>query len=299
MVVVNTYMPLLQIEEKHRDLCSLVMQFIPPVTPPQLPGSVFRTFLQNIILRNRGADRNIPPPGVSSNSVLVSLFTVILHFLSEGFAMRDCGWMMGSGTGKGSNLGFLHRGGQQSFPLPLILKNDPHRVEISRLGGSYTHLANCHPVNIEPEAEVVRWEEGCVDDEETRITHADIRKPCCCLSLDVNFTRISKSPFRCTTRASQSHCNSIPERSAQVAAECSAGNINDEIADKPSTSDQSDSEFGYRSVQHVRVVALESTSSSSTLVEEELLDAMLLLYHLGLAPNFKQVRFTIPVSIFA
>ncbi|PWA96579.1 B30.2/SPRY domain-containing protein [Artemisia annua] len=277
-----------KIEEKHRDLCSLVMQFIPPVTPPQLPGSVFRTFLQNIILRNRGADRNIPPPGVSSNSVLVSLFTVILHFLSEGFAMRDCGWMMGSGTGKGSNLGFLHRGGQQSFPLQLILKNDPHRVEISRLGGSYTHLANCHPVNLEPEAEVVRWEEGCVDDEETRITHADIRKPCCCLSLDVNFTRISKSPFRCTTRASQSHCNSIPERSAQVAAECSAGNINDEIADKPSTSDQSDSEFGYRSVQHVRVVALESTSSSSTLVEEELLDAMLLLYHLGLAPNFKQ-----------
>lgn len=277
-----------KIEEKHRDLCCVVMQFIPPVTPPQSPGSVFRTFLQNIILRNRGADRNIPPPGVSSNSVLVSLFTVILHFLSEGFTMRGCGWMMGPGTTKGSNIGFLHRGGQQSFPLPLILKNDPHRVEIPRLGGSYSHLANFHPVNVDPESEVVRWEEGCVDDEETRITHVGSRKPCCCLSLDANFSRISKNPFRYTTKASQNHCNSIPERSAQVAAECSTGNLNDEIADKPSTSDQSDSEFGYRPVQQMRVVALESTSSSSTLVQEELLDAMLLLYHLGLAPNFKQ-----------
>lgn len=277
-----------KIEEKHRDLCCLVMQFIPPVAPPQLPGSIFRTFLQNIILRNRGADRNIPPPGVSSNSVLVSLFTVILHFLSEGFATRGCGWMMGSGTSGGTNIGFLHRGGQQSFPLPLILKNDPHRVEIPRLGGSYSHLANFHPVNVDPEAEVVRWEEGCTDDEGTTITHGGSRKPCCCLSLDANFSRISKNPFRYTTKASQSHCSSIPERTAQVAAECSAGNLNDEMADKPSTSDQSDSEFGYRSVQQMRVVALESSLSSSTLVEEELLDAMLLLYHLGLAPNFKQ-----------
>ncbi|XP_076898856.1 E3 ubiquitin-protein ligase RKP-like [Bidens hawaiensis] len=279
-----------KIEEKHRDLCCLVMQFIPPVTPPQLPGSVFRTFLQNIILRNRGADRNILPHGISSNSVLVSLFTVLLHFLSEGFAVRGCGWMFGSGTSVGPTVGFLHRGGQQGFPLPLILKNDPHRVEIPRLGGSYSHVANVHPVNVEPEAEVIRWEEGCVDDvdPETRITHVGIKKPCCCSSLDVNFSRISKNPFRYTAKASQSHCRSIPERSAQVAAECSAANLNDDIADKPSTSDQSDSEFGYRLVQQMRVVALESTSSSSRLKEEELLDAMLLLYHLGLAPIFKQ-----------
>ncbi|KAK9062272.1 hypothetical protein SSX86_019458 [Deinandra increscens subsp. villosa] len=279
-----------KIEVKHRDLCFLVMQFIPPVTPPQLPGSVFRTFLQNIILRNRGADQNILPHGVSSNSVLVSLFTVILHFLSEGFAVRGCGWMLGSGTSGEPTIGFLHRGGQQSFPLPLILKNDPHRVEIPRLGGSYSLVANFLPVNMDPGDEVVQWEEGCVDDVdvETRITHVGIQKPCCCLSLDVNFSSVSKNPYRYTTKASQSHCSSIPERSAQVAAECSSGNLSDEMADKPSTSDQSDSEFGYRLVQQMKVVALESTSSSSTLEEEELLDAMLLLYHLGLAPNFKQ-----------
>ncbi|KAL8193907.1 hypothetical protein R6Q57_026149 [Mikania cordata] len=280
-----------KIEEKHRDLCCLVMQFIPPVAPPQLPGSVFRTFLQNIILRNRGADRNILPHVISSNSVLVSLFTVILHFLSEGFAATGSGWMLGSGTSGGPSNGFLHRGGQQTFPLPLILKNDPHRAEIPRLGGSYGHLANFHPVNVDSEAEVVQWEEGFVDDEDLglRVTHVGIQKPCCCLSLDVNVSRISKNPFRYTTKAYQSHCSSIPERSAQVAAECSASNLNDDIADKPSTSDRSDSEFGYRLVQQMKVVALESTSSSSTLEEEELFDAMLLLYQLGLAPNFKQV----------
>ncbi|KAI3794549.1 hypothetical protein L1987_37181 [Smallanthus sonchifolius] len=279
-----------KIEEKHRDLCCLVMQFIPPVTPPQLPGSVFRKLLQNIILRNKGADHNMLLHTSSSNPVLVSLFTVILHFLSEGFTARGSGLMLGSGTSGGPTIGFLHRGGQQSFPLPLILKNDPHRVEIPRLGGSYNHLASLHPVNVDPGAEVVQWEEGCVDDvdPETRITHIGIQKPCCCLSSDVSFSRISKNPFRYTTKASQSHCSSIPESSAQVAAECSAGNLNDDMADKPSTSDQSHSEFGYRPLQQMRVVALESTSSSSTLKEEELLDAMLLLYHLGLAPNLKQ-----------
>lgn len=278
-----------KIEEKHRDLCCLVMQFIPPITPPQSPGSVFRTFLQNLLLKNRGADRNVPPPGVSNNSVLVSLFAVILHFLSEGFAMGGiCGWMKGSETNAGPDVGFLHRGGQQSFPIGLFLKNDPHRVDISRLGGSYSHLAKYHPENLEQDAEVIQWEEGCVDDEETRVTHLSRQKPCCCLSHDVDFSRISKIPLRYRAKGSQGHCGSLPESSAQVAAECSAGNLNDDMTDKPSSSDQSESEFDYRPIQRVRMVAFESNLSSATLKEEELLDAMLLLYHLGLAPNFKQ-----------
>lgn len=274
-----------KIEEKHRNLCHLVIQFIPPITPAQLPGSVFRTFLHNILLKNRGADRNLPPPGVSSNSVIVSLYTVILHFLSEGFATEGiCGWMKGCRI----NTGFLHRGGQQSFPVALFLKNDPHRIDIPRLGGSYSHLAKSHPVNDDQEAEVIRWEEGCMDDQETRVTHFSRQKPCCCSSYDSDFSRASKNPIRYTAKGSRGHGSSIRERSAHVAAECSAGSLNDEITDKPSTSDQSDSEYGYRPVQQVRIVPRESDLSSATLNEEELLDAMLLLYHLGLAPNFKQ-----------
>ncbi|KAM3359728.1 E3 ubiquitin-protein ligase RKP isoform X1 [Capsicum galapagoense] len=273
-----------KVEEKQRDLCLLVMQFVPPTSPPQLPGSVFRTFLQNILLKNRGADRNLPPPGVSSNSVLVSLFGIILHFLSEGFG-DICGWMKDSGV---SDVGFLHRGGQQAFPVGLFLKNDPHRVVIPRLGGSYNHLAKSHPISNEQHDEVIRWEEGCMDDEEDRVTHLSKQKPCCCSTYDDDFTRISKDSIRRMAKGSRGHFSSIRERSAHVAAECSTSSLNDDIADKPSTSDQSESEFGFRSMHQMRYVPREHNVSSATLKEEELLDAMLLLYHLGLAPNFKQ-----------
>ncbi|KAM3016151.1 hypothetical protein FF2_000205 [Malus domestica] len=277
-----------KIEEKHRDLCHLVIQFIPPVTPPQFPGSVFRTVLQNLLLKNRGADRHLPPPGVSSNSVLVSLYTVILHFLSEGFGMGDiCGQLKSSENGP--DVGFLHRGGHRSFPVGLFLRNDPHRNDSSRLGGSFSHLSKSNRVYDE-ETELIRWEEGCMDDEETRVTHSSIKKPCCCSCYD-DFTKISKYPIRYTAKGSRIHCSSIPERSAHVATECSTGSLNDEIEDKPSSSYQSESEFSYRSVQHMRFVPRESNMSSATLSEEELLDVLLLLYHIGLAPNFKQASY--------
>ncbi|KAM5577439.1 E3 ubiquitin-protein ligase RKP [Rosa sericea] len=278
-----------KIEEKHRDLCRLVIQFIPPVTPPQLPGSVFRTFLQNLLLKNRGADRNLPPPGVSSNSVLVSLYTVILHFLSEGFGMGEiCGWLKGSE--KGRDVGFLHRGGHRSFPVGLFLRNDPHRNDNTRLGGSFSHLSKSHPVD-DQEAEDIRWEEGCMDDEETRVTHLSTRKPCCCSSYDEDFTRISKNPIRYTAKGSRAHCSPMPERSSHVTTECSAGSLSDDIADKPSSSYQSESDFSYCPVQHTSFVPREGIMSSATLREEELLDVLLLLYHIGLAPNFKQASY--------
>ena len=279
----------MQIEEKHRDLCRLVIQFIPPTTPPQLPGTVFRTFLQDLLLKNRGADRNIPPPEASSNSVLVSIYTVLLHFLSEGFALGDiCGWLK-SCKADGSDVGFLHRGGQQRFPVVLFLKNDPHRTDISRLGGSYSHLSKLHPA-IDHEIEVVQWEEGCMDDEETRVTHSTRQKPCCCSSYDADFSKILKDPIKYMAKGSHGHCSSISERPAHVAAECSDGSLNDEITDKPSSSDQSDPEYGYRQVHHMKSVPKDTDISTATLREEELLDALLWLYHVGLAPNFKQVR---------
>ncbi|GAV71431.1 SPRY domain-containing protein [Cephalotus follicularis] len=279
-----------KIEEKHRDLCLLVIQFIPPIAPSQFLGSVFRTFMQNLLLKNRGADRNVPPPGVSNNSVLVSLYTVILHFLSEGFATADIrGWLKISET-NGHDVGFLHRGGEQSFPVGLFLKIDPHRADISRLGGSFSHLLKSHSA-YDQEAEVIRWEEGCMDDEETRVTHSTAVKPCCCSSYDLDTTRNLINPNRYTARGLRGHCSSVPERSAHVATECSAGSLNEDIADKPSSSDQSESEFGYRSVRHLRILTRESDMSSAMLREEELLDVLLFLYHIGLAPNFKQASY--------
>ncbi|KAK9096838.1 hypothetical protein Sjap_022335 [Stephania japonica] len=276
-----------KIEEMHRELCRLIIQFVPPITPPHLPGSVFRTFLQNLLLKNRCADRNPPPSGFPSSSVLVSLYTVILHLLSEGFDMDEIGgWMKVFGPKVETEKGFLHRGGQQNFPVGLFIKDNPHRTDISRIGGSFNHLLKSYPVD--DEDEVIRWEEGCMDDD--AITHSTKQKPCCCSNADVDFTRITKDPIRYMTKGSRSHCSSIPERSAQVAAECSTSSLNDEIVDKPSSSDQSESEYGYQPVHHLWSVHSSTHLTMATLKEEELLDAMLLLYHIGLAPNFKQVR---------
>ncbi|XP_050204226.1 E3 ubiquitin-protein ligase RKP [Mercurialis annua] len=279
-----------KIEEKHRDLCLLVIQFVPPTTPPQLPGSVFRTFLQNLLLKNRGADRSVPPPGVSTVSVLISLYTVILHFLSEGFAMRDiCGWLKSCETSN-YDVGFLHRGGEQSFPVDLFLKNDSYRTDISRLGGSFSHLSKSHPV-YDQEVELIQWEEGCMDDEDTRVTHKTVQKPCCCSSDDVELSKLSKHQTRNASKGSRVHCTPIPERSAHVGAECSTATLNDEIADKPSTSDQSESEFSYQPIRDMRIMPMETNMSPAALREEELLDTLLLLYHLGVAPNFKQASY--------
>ncbi|KAI3866194.1 hypothetical protein MKX03_014920 [Papaver bracteatum] len=102
----------------HRNLCGLVMQSMPPTKPPQLPGSVFRTFLQNLLLKNRGADCNPSPHVVSSNSVLVSVYTVILHILSEGFAVGDmCGWTKEAETKSGSQASYYSSHQSQSISL--------------------------------------------------------------------------------------------------------------------------------------------------------------------------------------
>lgn len=278
-----------KIEEMHRDLCRLVIHFVPPSDPPQLPGSVFRTFLQSFIFKVRGADHRMASSGVSGNSALVSLYTVILHFLSEGFAMEDTSGLMDSRPVRPDG-GFLHRGGKRRFPVGLLYKNDSHHTGSSRIGGSVNHLLKIHPVD---DQEIgIEWDEGCMDDEGTKVTHSTRQKPCCCSSSVADFARTPKDNVRHTLRSSRAPCSSIPERSANVAAECSTGNLRDEIVDKPSSSiSQAETGLEYRSLQHLGTVPMMSQLSSGTLKEEELLDAMLLLYHLGVSPNFRQAFF--------
>lgn len=186
------------------------------------------------------------------------------------------------------NVGFLHRGGQQKFPLSLFLKNDPHRADITRLGGLFSHISKSYPTD-DQEEEVMRWEEGCMDDEKNRVTHATEQKPCCCLAYDTDLNKSLKDRGKNTAKSSRGQCSSIPERSSHVAAECSAASFSEEIENKPSTSNQSDPDFGYRPVRFMRTALQESRVSSAILSEEELLDAVLLLYHIAVAPNFKQV----------
>lgn len=277
-----------KIEEMHREICRLVMHFVPPETPPQLPGSVFRNFLQTFILQVTGADHRISSTGVSSNTALVSLYTVILYFLSEGLAIDGISALKkDSVENAGSDVGFLHRGGKRSFPVGLFLKNDSHRTWVPRIGGSVNHLLKSHPVANE-DMEDVWWDEGSIDEDDAKVTHSTLQKPCCCSDFDMDSVRAQIDNVRSSSRSSKGPSSSISERSANVAAECASSTLTEEIEDKPSSSDRSETDFECQLLQHLMDAPLTSQLSSDALREEELLDFMLLLYHLGVAPSFRQ-----------
>ncbi|KAI4325890.1 hypothetical protein MLD38_031254 [Melastoma candidum] len=127
-----------------------------------------------------------------------------------------------------------------------------------------------------------------MDDDDSRVTHSTPHKPCLCSNYDIDWGRASKVPIRYRAKGLPGHCSPIPDKSAHVAAECIAGSLNDEIVDKASSSDQSNPEFSYWLMKHLGTVPKDCNISSATIREEELLDSLLLLYHMGLAPNFKQ-----------
>ncbi|KAG0470148.1 hypothetical protein HPP92_016848 [Vanilla planifolia] len=125
-----------------------------------------------------------------------------------------------------------------------------------------------------------------MDYDDTRVTHSTRLKPCCCLTPDVDTFRASKDNARRAARSSKSPCTTLPERS--VTSECTAGRLNDDIVDKPSSSDHTEVDFGCQYMQHMGNKPLASSLSLDLLREEELLDIMLFLYHLGVAPKFRQ-----------
>uniref|UniRef100_A0A6V7QWM5 RING-type domain-containing protein n=1 Tax=Ananas comosus var. bracteatus TaxID=296719 RepID=A0A6V7QWM5_ANACO len=277
-----------KIEEMHRELCSLVIRFIPPGCPPQLPGSVFRTFIQNCIVKTRGVDHKMVSSGISSNTVILSLYNVILHMLSEGFSMEDSsGSTTSSRTNSGIAIGFLHRRGKRNFPVDLFFRNDTYCSGVPRIGGTMCHLSKSHQVT-DDEKKEVQWDEGYTDDGDSRITHSTLQKPCCCSTPEVEVFKMSKDSVKYSGKVSKGPCKSMPEKSTPVAAECSARSFSDEIVDKPSSSDQSETDFGYRPLHNLGSVPMMDQLSSEALREEELLDIMLLLYHLGVAPKFRQ-----------
>ncbi|RCV14083.1 hypothetical protein SETIT_2G398600v2 [Setaria italica] len=274
-----------KIEEMHRELCSLVICFIPPVSPTQPPGSVFRSFVQSLVLKARGGDHRMIVNGTFNNTVLVSLYTVILHLLSEGFSMDSSGSASSSKVNCGNGVGFLHKGGKRKFPTQLLFRNDAYYSVIPRIGGSPSILMHHQFDDVEDE---VQWDEGCMNDEETHVTHTTVQKPCCCSVTDATIGLRYKESAKYVPSTSKGPCKPMPERPAHVAAECSGRSLSDEIEDKASTSTQSEIEYGYQTLHNLESMPMATQSSSEALKEEELLDVMLLLYHLGISPNFRQ-----------
>lgn len=222
---------------------------------------------------------------VSNNSAVVSLYTVILHFLSEGFKVEGLsGSMKGIGLNLESDVGFLHRTGKRRFPLELFFVGDGNCAGVPRIGGGFSnHLFNSQFT--EEKAKVVQWDEGDMDDEDTRITHSTMKKPCCCLD-SVNDVETSKHGIMLTSGGFKGLCAPAPVRSTQVVAMFNSSNHDAGIVDKPSTSNQSEAYSGC--LQHSESRTSFNEHSLDVLREEELLHMMLFLYHLGVASNFRQ-----------
>jgi Kip1 ubiquitination-promoting complex protein 1 len=239
-----------------------------------------------LILKARGGDHRMVASGTFNNSILVSLYTVILHLLSEGFSMDSYGSASLSKVNCGAGVGFLHKGGKRRFPTQLLFRSDAYYSIIPRIGGSPNILMYYQVDAMEDE---VQWDEGCMDDEETRVTHTTIQKPCCCSITDVTEGIRYKYNAKYRPSTSKGPCKPMPERSSHVTAECSGRSLGDDIEDKPSTSTQFEIDYVYQTLQNLESIPIAAQSSSEALKEEELLDIMLLLYHLGISPNFRQV----------
>eukprot|EP00252_Welwitschia_mirabilis_P001548 TRINITY_DN11422_c0_g1_i1.p1 TRINITY_DN11422_c0_g1~~TRINITY_DN11422_c0_g1_i1.p1 ORF type:complete len:749 (-),score=140.82 TRINITY_DN11422_c0_g1_i1:63-2258(-) len=189
-----------------------------------------------------------------------------------------------------NGIGFLHRGGKRSFPVALFLKADTYCIDFSRLGGTLSHLLKTHPIS-DDDLEEIQWDEALMEREENTITHSSRQKPCCCSCASSSCSSSGKNLVKSTSKCSSSHHNTMTDRAA-INRDCTSRSFANEVEDKASTSEQSHSEFFYQPVQMREASGPTLTQmSSGSLREEELFDMMVLLYHLGLVPNFKQASY--------
>ncbi|KAJ7543067.1 hypothetical protein O6H91_09G024000 [Diphasiastrum complanatum] len=286
-----------KVEELQCELCCCLLNFIPPSPTDVLgvkfsgplsetPGWVFGKFLHNLLRKNRGANRNIPPPGLSDNSVLVSVYTVLLHFLSEGLdRVMDARHQQHD-----EYMPFLHRGGKQRFPVQLFLRVEENLYDFARLGGTPSYLSKT--LALEPgDFEEVEWMESSADNEEVRFSHHGKNKPCCCLEVANGPMTSSKAVVRAPEKSVSSSANVAGERSSSISADCNERNFESVVDEKPSSSGREESSFRplVRLVERAAVRPVKELSDA--IKEEELLESMLLFYHLGLAQNFKQASY--------
>lgn len=249
-------------------------------------GSVFMSFLRHLVSKNKGAARNMPPPGLSDNSVLVTAYTVLLRFLSEGLGSSNFTTI---GKEQGELLGFLHRGGKRSFKVRLFLDSDPYAHDFARLGGTFSHL--CKTQTLSPEDyEDVEWEESYMEDGEKRVAHSGKQKPCCCSGISGSPTSCSKGSARVVNKCFNIHLSSVSESSGTSRAGQGRRSCSDDDEEKPSSSGRVDS--GFRCLPfHPQTKCSSKSFLTDAVWKEELLDTMVLLYHLGVAPNFKQASY--------
>ena len=116
------------IEAKQREICEILFRSPGPETSSSTskasspPSNCFIGFAKRLLAKNRSAIRNVQPPGLSDNSVLVSVYFVILDMLGQSLV---------SG---------MKEHDSASFPASTFLRSENEYFDLGRLGGSLNHV---------------------------------------------------------------------------------------------------------------------------------------------------------------
>eukprot|EP01119_Soliformovum_irregulare_P023658 TRINITY_DN830_c0_g1_i1.p1 TRINITY_DN830_c0_g1~~TRINITY_DN830_c0_g1_i1.p1 ORF type:complete len:1131 (+),score=360.09 TRINITY_DN830_c0_g1_i1:101-3493(+) len=117
-------------DEEIRSRDQLIRIFLPPVKKSHDTDSMetdevpihriewFMGWLTRLVHRNKGANRNIPPPGLSDGNILANIYFALTRYL----------------------LPFFQSGNTSIFPVESLFFENPNSVDFSRLGGLYGHL---------------------------------------------------------------------------------------------------------------------------------------------------------------
>lgn len=152
------------IEAKQREICYTLYGHPDPTSDDPL-SNCFVNFARRLLVKNRCAVRNVQPPGLSDNSVLVSVYFVMLDIMKHT--------IMRPGD----------QSGPTAFPVSTFLRNDHEYFDLGRLGGTYNHVRTEFPleegvedadVALSPDMCIgAQKEGGAGDDEAERPTTFD------------------------------------------------------------------------------------------------------------------------------
>eukprot|EP00250_Pteridium_aquilinum_P015144 c22406_g1_i1 orf=516-4535(+) len=286
-----------KVEELQWELSHCLLEFVPNSSTGAGPsdllaksthpsGSMFMSFLRHLVGKNRGAARNMPPPGLSDNSVLMTAYTVLLRFLSEGVPSSS---VKTARKEQDADVGFLHRGGSRSFNVQLFLDAESYASDFARLGGTFSHLLKAH-ILAPDDCDPIVWEEGCMENDEKKVTHLGKQKPCCCPGLSGSPVSCGKVFVRVLNKGFNIHVNSVSESRGATRPDQGRRNCTEDEDEKPSSSGRVEPLYSSSSYHNLKKNSCKAFVSDAV-QEEELLDIMVLLYHLGVAPNFKQASY--------
>eukprot|EP00850_Spirogloea_muscicola_P003185 SM000012S25447 [mRNA] locus=s12:1115664:1123627:- [translate_table: standard] len=280
-----------QVEDLQVELCKQLLHFDAPLCvagadQASSKGLVLCLFLQNLTMKNLGANRNIPPPGLADQSVLVSAYFVMLRMLSFGLAQGDHGKKLPGLLAKGSvqaksdvvaqektsDCGSDPPQHQSEAADPLCDRchmQSSQKPAEEGTGGGFLHRGGKRRFQTKP---FIR----------SSAPYATLPR------LGGTFSHLLK--------AHPVHCG--PDEAVEWDEDEDAQSDGPQGAEEPSSSNRwwhdagEASTSGRPACDHYRPGAAERQSSPAVpdddFCEEGLADTMILLYHLGLASSLKQ-----------